>query len=76
MRRWFRFLPAGVLLTVGVLLGLYGLFAILSGGDSATGDTYVTFFGHELTPMAGALVLALFSGLLAVRFMGRRKTGL
>jgi hypothetical protein len=44
----------------GVLLGLYGLFALLYGGDSGGGDTYVRFAGHELDAgVAGAIALLL-----------------
>ena len=38
-----------VLLLAGLLLGLYGLFAILYGGDSGgNGNTYVALGGHEI----------------------------
>ena len=50
-----------MLLLAGVLLGLYGLFAILYGGDRAgNGNTYVTFGGHEIdADLIGALALLL-----------------
>jgi len=33
----------------GILLALYGLFALLYQGDSGgNGHTYVTFSGHEI----------------------------
>ena len=49
------------LLLAAVLLGLYGLFAIFYGGDSAgNGNTYVTFGGHEIdADVIGALALLL-----------------
>ena len=56
----------------GVLLGLYGLFALLYGGDSGGGDTYVTFAGHELDAgLAGAiaLLIAFLLLLAAVPFL-------
>ena len=48
-----------MLLLAGVLIGLYGLFAILYGGDSGgNGDTYVKFGGHEIdADLVGALAL-------------------
>jgi hypothetical protein len=50
-----------MLLLTGVLLGLYGLFAILYGGDSGSnGNTYVKFSGHEVdADLAGTVALAL-----------------
>ena len=67
-----------VLLLAGVLLGLYGLFAILYGGDSGgNGDTYVKFGGHKIDAgLVGALALlfACFVTLagLNVLSVGRR----
>jgi hypothetical protein len=64
---------AGLALVAGgVLLGLYGLFALLYGGDSGGGDTYVTFAGHELDAgLAGAiaLLIALLLLLAAIPFL-------
>jgi hypothetical protein len=50
-----------VLLLAGMLLGLYGLFAILYSGDSGdSGDTYVTFGGREIdADLVGAVALLL-----------------
>ena len=63
----------GVLLLVaGVLLALYGLFAILYGGDSGGGDTYVTIDGHEIDAgLAGAiaLLIAFFAILFSMMFL-------
>jgi hypothetical protein len=68
---------AGLALVAGgVLLGLYGLFALLYGGDSGGGDTYVIFAGHELDAgVAGAiaLLLALLLLLGAVPFLKRER---
>jgi hypothetical protein len=49
------------LLVLGVLLALYGLFAILYGGDSGgNGDTYVTIANHEIdADLAGAIALLI-----------------
>jgi hypothetical protein len=66
MRRILGLLIGLVLLALGGLLALYGLFAILYGGDSgASGDTYVKFDGHEIdADLVGAI--ALFVALFAV----------
>ena len=67
-----------VLLLAGVLIGLYGLFAILYGGDSGGNrDTYVKFGGHEIdADLVGALALLLASvvtfAALTVLSAGRR----
>jgi hypothetical protein len=64
------------LLAGGVLLGPYGLFALLYGGDSGGRDTYVTFAGHELDAgVAGAiaLLLALLLLLAAVPLLKRER---
>jgi divalent metal cation (Fe/Co/Zn/Cd) transporter len=49
------------LLAAGILLGLYGLFAILYGGDSGgSGDAYVMFGGREIdADLVGAIALLL-----------------
>jgi hypothetical protein len=61
------------LLATGTLLGLYGLFAILYRGDSGgSGDTYVSFGGHEIdADLAGAIALlfALIAILGATAFL-------
>jgi formate hydrogenlyase subunit 3/multisubunit Na+/H+ antiporter MnhD subunit len=69
-----------VLLLAGLLLGLYGLFAILYGGDSGDrGNTYVEFGGHEIdADLVGAvfLLLALLVALAAITVLrtNRRST--
>jgi ABC-type sugar transport system permease subunit len=66
-----------VLLVAGVLLALYGLFAILYGGDSGgSGDTYVTIAGHEMdADLAGAiaLLIAFFAVLSSTMFLRRER---
>jgi divalent metal cation (Fe/Co/Zn/Cd) transporter len=67
-----------VLLVAGVLLALYGLFAILYGGDSGgSGNTYVTIAGHELdADLAGAiaLLIAFFAVLFSTMFLRRERS--
>jgi hypothetical protein len=46
MGRALRLAAGLVLVAVGALLGLYGLFAILYR-DHSGGSTYVTLFGHK-----------------------------
>lgn len=79
MTRAARLLVAVCLLGAGVVLALYGLFAILYGGDSGgSGDTYVKLGGHDIdADVAGAVALALaFVAFLAatplLRSRGRR----
>lgn len=67
------------LLLAGVLLGLYGLFAIVYSGDSGgNGNTYVKFSGHEVdADLAGvvALVLACLVTVAAVAVLsGARRS--
>jgi ABC-type sugar transport system permease subunit len=66
-----------VLLVAGVLLALYGLFAILYGGDSGgSGDTYVTIAAHEMdADLAGAiaLLIAFFAVLSSTMFLRRER---
>ena len=61
MRRVSLVLMGLVLLGTGILLGAYGLFAILYRGDSGSnGYTYVTLGGHELNAhIVGAVALAI-----------------
>jgi ABC-type sugar transport system permease subunit len=46
---------------LSLLLGVYGLFAVLYRGDSGgNGDTYVTFGGHQVdAQLAGAVALLI-----------------
>jgi hypothetical protein len=75
-RRLIGTLLGLVLLVAGVLLALYGLFAILYGGDSGgSGDTYVTIAGHEMdADLAGAiaLLIAFFAVLFSTMFLRER----
>jgi hypothetical protein len=75
MRRALGLVTGLVLLVSGIVLGLYGLFAIFYGGDSGgSGDTYVTFAGREVdAALAGAVSLLLaflagLAGLIVLRF--------
>lgn len=76
-RRLIATLLGLVLLVAGVLLALYGLFAILYGGDSGgSGDTYVTIAGHEMdADLAGAiaLLIAFFAVLSSTMFLRRER---
>jgi hypothetical protein len=60
MRR-IRYLIAAPLLTGGALLALYGLLALLYGGEGRNpGPTYVTLFGHRHDAhLIGALSLVV-----------------
>jgi hypothetical protein len=72
-----RVLLGVVVLVGGLLLGLYGLFAILYRGEGGgSGDTYVELGGREIDAVlvgAIALLLAVLVVVAAVRlFRGRR----
>jgi ABC-type Mn2+/Zn2+ transport system permease subunit len=60
---------ASAVLGVGVLCGLYGLFAVLYRGDAdGNGNTHVSFGGQDIDArLAGAisLLLALLAIILA-----------
>ena len=66
MGRHLRSLVGLALLGLSLLLGVYGLFAVLYRGDSGSnGDTYVTFGGHQVdAQLAGAV--ALFVSFIAI----------
>ena len=61
MGRHLRSLVGLALLALSLLLGVYGLFAVLYRGDSGgNGDTYVTFGGHQVdAQLAGAVALSV-----------------
>ena len=61
-----RSLVGLTLLALSLLLGVYGLFAVLYRGDSGgNGDTFVTFGGHQVdAQLAGAV--ALFVSFIAI----------
>ena len=63
MTRVGRLVVGAGLAIAGTLLTVYGLFAILYGGDSGgSGDTYVKVGGREIdADLAGAI--ALFGGI-------------
>jgi ABC-type sugar transport system permease subunit len=64
--RHLRSLIGLVLVALSLLLGVYGLFAVLYRGDSGgNGDTYVTFASHQVdAKLAGAV--ALFVSFIAI----------
>ena len=66
MGRRLRSLVGLALLALSLLLGVYGLFAVLYRGDSGgNGDTYITFGGHQVdAQLAGAV--ALLVSLIAI----------
>ena len=66
MGRRLRSVVGLALLALSLLLGVYGLFAVLYRGDSGgNGDTYVTFGGHQVdAQLAGAV--ALLVSLIAI----------
>ena len=60
MGRHLRSLVGLALLALSLLVGVYGLFAVLYRGDSGgTGDTYVTFGGHQVDAQLAGAVSAL-----------------
>ena len=72
-----KFLFGLGLLVVAIPVGLYGLFAILYGGDSGAGDTYVTIGHHEIdADLVGvlALLLAFLAGVAALLLLPRRRS--
>ena len=85
MGRRLRSVLGLALLALSLLLGTYGLFAVLYRGDSGgnrdtyvKGDTYVTFGGHQVDAQlagAGALLVSLIAILAAWTILrrGRRE---
>jgi ABC-type sugar transport system permease subunit len=77
--RQLRSLVGVALLALSLLLGVYGLLAVLYRGDSGgNGDTYVTFGGHQIdAQLAGAvaLLVSLIAILVAwmILWRGRRR---
>ena len=66
MGRHLRSLVGLALLALSLLLGVYGLFAVLYRGDGGgNGETYVTFGRHQVdAQLAGAI--ALLVSLIAI----------
>ena len=59
---------------LGVLLALYGAFALLYGSDERGGDTYVSLAGRRLDAgHVGAVSLALGLGLMGLAIAARRR---
>jgi hypothetical protein len=77
MRRALGVLVGFALFAGGILLGLYGLFAVLYRGDSGgSGNTYVTIAGHETDAgvVGGiALLVAFFLLLASLPFLKRER---
>jgi divalent metal cation (Fe/Co/Zn/Cd) transporter len=78
MRKALGLLVGLMLVAGGVLLGLYGLFALLYGGENGgTGDTYVKLGGREIDAGvvgAIALLIAFLLLLAAVPFLKRERS--
>jgi hypothetical protein len=77
MERALRLAVGLVLVAIGALLGLYGLFAILYR-DHSGGSTYVTLFGHERSAhLVGAASLLVGTALIsaAVLLIRLRRRG-
>ena len=75
MGHHLRSLVGLALLALSLLLGLYGLFAVLYRGDSGgNADTYVTFGGHQVdAQLAGAVALSVsLIAILVARTILRR----
>jgi hypothetical protein len=65
MERALRLAVGVVLVAIGALLGLYGLFAILYR-DHSGGSTYVTLVGHESDAhLVGAASLVVGTALIS-----------
>lgn len=77
MGRSLRSLVGLALLALSLVLGLYGLFAVLYRGDSGgNGDTYVTFGGHRVdAQLAGAVALLVSLIAILVAWMILRAAG-
>jgi divalent metal cation (Fe/Co/Zn/Cd) transporter len=76
MRRFFRLLIGLPVLASGILIGLYGLLALLYR-DEGGGSTYVTLFGHQMNAhLVGviAVLIALAVIFVSVWFMKRRNS--
>jgi hypothetical protein len=73
-RRYAKFLLAGLLFALGALAVVYGLFALMYGGDGS-GRTYVTLSGHRLDAgFTGAMSAVLGVTLtLCGRVISRRR---
>ncbi|HEX9140840.1 MAG TPA: hypothetical protein VF833_01335 [Gaiellaceae bacterium] len=75
MGRQLRTLVGLALVTLSLLLGVYGLFAVLYRGDSGSkGDTYVTLGGHQVDAQRAGAVALLVSliAILVARTILRR----
>ena len=67
VRRSVRLLIGLPILAVGVLIGLYGLFATVYNGDARGTGAYVTLIGHRLdADLVGSIALAIALGVILV----------
>ena len=76
MTRFVRLLIGLPVLASGILIGLYGLLALLYR-DEGGGSTYVTLFGRQLNGNfvgVTALLIALAVIFVSVWFMRRRSS--
>jgi hypothetical protein len=74
MSRTAALLARLTLIIAGVLLAIFGLFAITYEGDSGEGDTYIRFGTDKIdADLVGgiALVVALLSILVAMKCLMR-----
>ena len=70
MRGVTKWLVSATLLVAGVLLALFGLFAIAYSGDSRDGgDTYVRFGGNTIDADLVGVIAFLLALLLVVAAM-------
>ena len=74
MRKPARFLVSGALLGVGGLLALYGVFLLISNGDTAGGATYIKVAGGQMDAhLAGGISLAIAAVLVASGVFAARR---
>ena len=74
--KFIRLLTSAPLLIVGVLLAIYGLFA-LTFNEPGGGSTYVKLVGHRLDAhLAGAVSLVVGLGIIAAAVALMRRSRL
>jgi hypothetical protein len=73
--RWFRVLLGLALFAGAIVVGLYGLFAVLYQGDSGgNGDTYVKMGGRDIdSQLVGVSSLILAAGMLLAGWLAIRR---
>jgi divalent metal cation (Fe/Co/Zn/Cd) transporter len=73
MRRFFRLLIGLPVLASGILIGLYGLLALLYR-DEGGGSTYVTLFGHQMNAhLVGVIAVLIALAVIFVSWFMRRR---